>query len=112
MRPKLYSTQDLEGSPNCFPSTRLVVCSSPHLLLLCRYCLERHTQGIGTQASAEIAERKTDEKRGAKEQDKTRGKRQKKEGRRKRKHTGERSPKGYTIPLFSHQVFDFHCGLK
>lgn len=72
-RPKLYSPQDLEGSPNCFPSTRLAVCSSPHLLLLCRYCLETHTQGIGTQASAETAGRKTDEKGGAKEQDKTRG---------------------------------------
>lgn len=93
LQPKLYSTQVLERSANCFPpSTRLALCSSPHLLLLCRYCLERHTQGIGTHASAEIAERKTDEKRGAKKKDKTRGKRQKKE-RKKKKKTGERPPK-------------------
>lgn len=106
LQPKLYSTQVLERSANCFPpSSRLALCSSPHLLLLCRYCLERHTQGVGTHASAAIAERKTDEKRGAKEKDKTRGKRQKK--RERRKKTGERPPKGYTIYWFPTRYLTF-----
>lgn len=98
--PNCIPPQDLEGSSNCFPSTRLAVCSSPFLLLLCPYCLERHTQGVGRHAAAEIAERKTDEKRGAKK-DKTRGKRQKKEGKKRKKtNRGKATQRAHNSTVF------------
>lgn len=65
--PSHIPAQILAGSATCFLFVRLVFCSSPHLLLLCHHCLERHTQCVGTHTSAERAERKMDEKKGAKQ---------------------------------------------